>query len=59
MYKYDYKDDSYKQKNDEKEFMYFINVDERDNDSSRKNDILDITPNRLQNIIFNSSLLLL
>ena len=46
-------------KNDEEEVMYFINVDESDDDASRKNDILDITPNKLQNIIFNSSLLLL
>ena len=56
---YDNEDDSYKPKNDEEEVMYFINVDESDDDASRKNDILDITPNKLQNIIFNSPLMLL
>ena len=56
---YDNEDDSYKPKNDQEEFMYFINVDESDDDASRKNDILDITPNKLQNIIFNSPLMLL
>ena len=34
--------DTYKPKNDEEEVMYFINVDESDDDESRKNDILDI-----------------
>ena len=33
---YDNQDDSYKPKNDEEEFMYFINVDESDDDASRK-----------------------
>ena len=56
---YDNQDDSYKTKNDEEEFMYFINVDESDDDASRKNDILDITPNKLQNIILNSPFMLL
>ena len=53
---YDNQDVSYKPKNDEEEFMHFINVDERDDDASRKNDILDITRNKLQNIIFNLTL---
>ena len=39
--------------------MYFINVNESDDDAYRKNDILDITPNKLENIIFNSPLMLL
>ena len=51
--------DNDKPKNDREEVMYFINVDESDDDASRKNDILDITPNKLQNIIFNSPLMLL
>ena len=54
MNSYDNKDDSYKPKNDEEEFMYFINVDESVDDASRKNDILDITPNKLQNTISHS-----
>ena len=56
---YDNEDDSYKPINDEEELMHFINVDESDDDASRKNDILDITPNELQNMIFNSPLMLL
>ena len=56
---YDNEDDSYKAINNEEEVTYFINVDERDDDASRKNDILHITPNKLQNIIFNSLLMLL
>ena len=56
---YDNEDDSYKAINDEEEVTYFINVDESDDDASRKNDILHITPNKLQNIIFNSPLMLL
>ena len=39
--------------------MHFINVDESDDDASRKNDILDITLNKLQNILFDSPLMLL
>ena len=56
---YDNEDDRYKPINDEKEVMYFINVDESDDDACRKDYILDITMNKLKNIIFNSPLMLL